>query len=163
MGMFDGIETARATESTPFFVEGTYKVAIVQCKAIVNRNRENLFVINAKILESSNPQRVPGMVCGQLIKLTGKGSESGLGNVKAFVARALQLDPNSESDMKQITSEFMEKEVVTGVDPKTKLPTGNAFEGMVFLLSCRNKETKTGGNFTLHDWTLAVDAKEEGK
>jgi hypothetical protein len=159
MGMFDGIETAKPTESTPFFLEGSYKVQLVECKSVVNRNKEFLFIINGKILESTNPERKPGMLCGQIIKLSGVGSDSGLGNVKAFVARALQLDPSNPEDMAEITSDFMETQVVSNIDPKTKLPRGNEFAGMVFALSCRNKLTKKGTNFTMHDWTLVKDGE----
>lgn len=149
MGIFDGIETVKPTQSTPFFLPGSYRVQLIECKTTINRNREQLFIVNVKILESTNQERRPGTTAGQVIKLTGKGSESGMPNVKAFIASCLDISPSDENSLKAITSKFVEEDVIKN----------NSFAGLVMLLSCRLKTTKTGGTYTLHDWTLVKDEK----
>lgn len=136
MGMFDGIETAQISGGGAYFKPGAYKAKIISCKAIRDRKGVGTFVVESELLESSEPTLPVGSVCSWVVKLD---KEPALGNIKAFVAAAMDADPKAvkAENVDQVCSE------------------GNPLKDTILKVSATNITTKTGNPFTKVVWMSA--------
>lgn len=132
-GMFDGIETARVSEGGVYFKPGVYLAKILACKAIRDRKGVGTFVAECELLESSEPSLPKGTLCSWVVKLD---KEPALGNIKGFVAAALDADPKAvkAENVEQVCSE------------------GNPLKGTILRVSAQNITTKAGAPFTKVTW-----------
>lgn len=147
MGVLSGLKGAAPNLKTPFFLVGLYRVQIEEVKLHNGNAGEVSFIIRAKITRSNVESRPVGMVCSQVIKIT--GNKSALGNIKAFVAACLELDTNDSEAMASIDEALVESVIAD-----------KALNGFVMDLECVNIKTKEKGNdFTVHNWRLAKDGK----
>jgi len=147
MGFFANVNTADATSAgnrRPYFLEGTYRVRVVKCAAISSRTGIPFFIVEAEILESNHPERPPGMVCAQVIKMA---TDMGPINVKRFIAAANGIDPNSNEANEQVNEEVCEY-AVSDEQPLTGIELG---------LQCVNTQTQRGTDFTIHHWQAAEE------
>lgn len=139
MGMFDSVQGVSVNGGGIYFKAGQYKVKIVAVKAILSRKNENLFVVETEILESDCPELRPRTKCSQVINLS--KHDSGGGNVKAFIAAALDISPTDES--------------VNWVELcEAAASEANPLKGTEMGLICALTKTKAGGDFTLHQWSF---------
>jgi hypothetical protein len=129
-----------------YFIEGHYQVEVVRVFTMRSRKKDDLFIVECKILESDNAERRQGMRASWVVNLK---QEPALGNIKGFVAAANGIDP---ADEKQVNAEVTEEvvEFACGDD--------NPLEGTIMELECVAITTRAGNPFTLHKWQAAEAA-----
>jgi hypothetical protein len=142
MGLFDGISEARVGGQNVYFLAGLYKIEVVKCFAMKSRKKEDLFIVECSILESTNDKRPAGTKASWVVNLK---HDAALGNIKGFVAAANGIDPHDEET---VNNEIAEKEVEYVVSDD------NPLNGSILNLNCTDIETKAGNPFTLHAWEL---------
>ena len=143
MGLFSGIESAKVGAGGVYFLAGLYKVRIVKVTTINSRKKDDLFIVEAKILESDNKDRKVGSSCSWVVNLK---QDAALGNIKGFVAAANGIDPTDEDTVnKEVTEEAVE--YVCSDD--------NPLKDVELNLECTAIKTRAGGDFTLHKWSPA--------
>jgi hypothetical protein len=147
MGLFGTIGEAKFSEGGVYILPGVYRVEVLS--VITKRTRAGWdgFIVEMKILESKNPERLPGSVCSWMVKL-GQADSPGMGNVKQFLSAALNCD------MSQITEQLAE----AAVSPQ------NPLKGTILQASAVNITTKQNRPFTKVKWFHAsVNAAEVAK
>jgi hypothetical protein len=96
MGRFAGLGEIRTNAGGLFFEPGDYTVEIDAVKYIKNRKDQECFIVEAKVLESTNAARVPGCKPSQVIMIRPDIRETCMGNVKQFAAAIMDiLDPDN--------------------------------------------------------------------
>lgn len=136
MGRFSGVKDARMTMGGVYFLAGTYQVEIIKVHMVTSRKREDFFTIEAKILESDNAERKPGITCTQMIKMS---QDAALGNIKGFVSAA--YDTPAEEVDEEVCELVVDEE--------------NPLGGLIVNLECVDITTRDGNPFTLHRWSAA--------
>lgn len=154
MGMFDGLNTATGTRGGNYFAPGTYKCEIQRFSAFKSATSGALTVaIETKIVEviASQPgddeypaSNREGEVCSQVIVFDGKWRETKLGNLKNFLAAALEHD---ESDAAFPWDETAER--LSGGD-------GTALRGQTVIATVPKKRTKAGKPISPPVWSAAA-------
>jgi len=95
MGRFPSLAGIKTNQGGIYWEEGNYVNDLREIK--IEDTRKGLcFIIVGKIVQSDNPNRKPGTVCSQVIKLSGEFLETYLGNVKQFIAALLDIDNPDE-------------------------------------------------------------------
>lgn len=143
MGMFDGINEAKTATERAYFKEGAYRVEVETVSSISadkSFKGKNSFIIQGKILESTNPECPPGSSAGQVITWAPGNAQSqptqmAFGNVRQFLEAAMG-------------------EEVANIQEAADLVTtsANPLRGMVLGLRCQSQSTKVGGVYTKHTW-----------
>ena len=139
MGVFSAVTNASVNSGGVYFLAGTYKIKISAVKMILSRKGENMFVVEADILESDNPERRPGTKASQVINLT--KHDSAPGNIKAFMAAALDVPAEeiTESECDLACSET------------------NPLAGTIMKLGCTMTKTRANTDFTIHQWSFVSE------
>ena len=140
MGVFTGIEDAKVGAGGVYFLEGLYKVEIKKVLTLLSRKKEQLFIVEAAILESDNPNRKKGTGASWVVNLK---QDAALGNIKGFLRAANGEDPHDEDV------------VVTEEEVEFACSEENPLAGVVMGLECVATKTRAGGDFTLHKWQRA--------
>lgn len=106
MGIFSGIEKAKATEGGVYVLPGVYRFRILALKQGRARAGWNFFVAEFLVLESSNPDRPVGSVCSWMVKMDPANLETALGNIKRFasIATDTAVDLIDEPGLEMLTS-----------------------------------------------------------
>ena len=133
MGVFGGIEGAKYSEGGVYVLPGVYRFQILECKYIKtgpHKGSKDCFVAELKIVESTNPERLPGSVCSHMVTIT--GNPSALGNIKQFISAAAACD---EAAVNEAAAEA----VVSPAQP---------LKDVFVRCSATNIKTKTGRDFT---------------
>ena len=144
MGMFSAVQGASVNGGGIYFKAGRYKVEILAVKSILSRKNENLFVVETEIKESDCADLRPNTKCSQVINLS--KHDSAPGNIKAFVAAALDISPTSE----EVNWEELCDAACTEANP---------LKGTMMNLICANTKTKAGG---VASGAVAVGRAPEG-
>lgn len=142
MGFFTGVEKAEIFGGGTFIQEdGDFVVEAQKVVAKENRKHEPIFIVEFKLLESTNENHPVGSSRSWLVK---KNSDGGLGDIKAFVAVTEGLEPNDPRV----------KEVVTEEKCEELVNDDGAIKGMKFRLNTSTKPQKGDKtkNFTKHYW-----------
>ncbi len=146
MGKLSGLGQARVRKGGVYFLPGQYLVEITKVHMIQSRKREDMFIIETVVIESDVPGRPKGSRPSQLIKLS---NDAAMGNIKSFLAAVMnEEDPDSiGEDEWEATGELVVSEE-------------NPLAGIRVYLNCVDMVTKSGGEFTLHNWgpLAATDA-----
>lgn len=141
MGLFDGIGDARPGGSNVYFLQGKYKVKLNKVFTYKSRKKDDLFIAECEILESTSDKRPADTKASWVVNLK---HEAALGNIKGFIAAANGIDPEDEEKVnEEVTEEVVE--YCVGLD--------NPLEDIVLDLVCTDIKTRAGNDFTLHEWT----------
>ena len=140
MGSFTGIGEAKVGAGGVYFLEGTYQVEVLKVFTMRSRQKDDLFIVECRILESENEKRPAGTKASWVVSFK---HDSALGNIKGFVAAANGIDPN---DDERVTAEVTEEAVEMAVSDD------NPLQGLTMGLVCTMVSTKAGNPFTRHDW-----------
>ncbi len=138
MGNFSGIENA--TTGPVYFTPGRYEIEVKVVKMFQSFSNGLMFIIEAKILKSDNPDRKVGQTASHSISLKHKQA---LGDVANFVAAGVGIDSSDQAAMRQVTEEVVE----LCVGPTQPLA------GKRLALVCTSKQTKAGSAFTIHRYS----------
>lgn len=137
MGLFSAVSTANPNSGGVYFLPGNYLVEIMAIKAICSRKNENMYVIEAHIIESDNSERRPGTQASQVISMK---HESAPGNIRGFLAAAMN------TDYKEIGEDEAEASF-SDVQP---------LKGTRMQLICVNVKTREGRDYTKHAWSFVA-------
>lgn len=140
MGLFSGIGEAQVGQGGVYFLPGEYIVEIVKCFTMRSRKREDLFIAECLIHESTNPERRPGSKASWVVNFK---QDAALGNIKGFIAACNGISP---SNQKAVDEAVDEESCEYAVDDD------NPLAGTRLALSAVNKLTRAGTDFTLHLW-----------
>jgi len=146
MGLFAGINEAKVGQGGVYFLEGIYRVEVLKCFTMTSRKREDLFIVEAKVVESDNDDRKPGMRCSWIVNMK---HDAALGNIKGFIAAMNGIHP---SDEEQVDEEVTEEAVEYTVSDD------NPLAGMLVDLEAVAITTRAGNPFTLHKWSPVEEA-----
>lgn len=146
MGLFAGIEEAEVGGGGVYFLPGIYKIEVEKVFAKESRKGDALFIVETKILESDNEERVVGSTCSWVVAF--KKHEAGLGNIKGFIAAANGIDP---TDKVQVKAEVNQAAV------EMACSEDNPLQGIVLPLECNLIKTRQGNPFTLHTWSACEE------
>ncbi len=89
MGLFGGIGEAKYSEGGVYLKPGVYRLQVIACKYLKTRTGKDAFVVECKILESTEPSLLPGGICSWMVTLD---KEPALGNIKQFLQSILACD-----------------------------------------------------------------------
>lgn len=145
MGKFSGVGGAKVGGGGVYFLAGLYTVRVKKCFLMASRRREDLFIVETEILESNNEKRKVGMSCSWVVKMS---QDAALGNIKGFVAAAMEVDPDDGN----ISDEEWESNCEAAVDDD------NPLADVVVDLECVDITTRDGNPFTLHKWSTHKEA-----
>lgn len=144
-GLFRGLGDAKISRGGLYFLPGNYVVEIQKVTTTRSqRDRKDYFIIEAKVLESDNPERKPGMVPSQAIDI---GNIMGFPNIKGFLAAANGIDPADEAAVEEALGGDKAEETA-----EYAASDENPLAGMVLGLECFNIKTREGNDFTKHVW-----------
>lgn len=87
MGVFGGIEKAKFSEGGSYIQTGVHRLEVDSCKHIKTKDGIDAFVVEFKILESSNPKHEPGSLASHMIQI--KPNTPALGNISQFLQTSL--------------------------------------------------------------------------
>ncbi len=123
------ISKAKFSEGSIWLLTGVYRLMIQACKHITTRKGVQAFVVEFEVLESSNPERVPGSMCSWMVTLD---KEPALGNIKQFISTAVPCKP-----------EQVNEEAVLAI-----VSEANPLKGRIVRCAATNIITKAGRDFT---------------
>lgn len=146
MGLFTGMNEAVVGAGGIYFLEGGYTVEILKAFTMRSRKKEDLFIVECKILESTNEKRPAGGKASWCVKLS---QDAALGNIKGFIAAANGIDPNDDD---RVNEEVTEDAVEFAVS------NDNPLAGVTVDLTCTEITTRAGNPFTKHEWAAVAQA-----
>ena len=138
---------AQVGQGGVYFLDGVYRVEIIKCTTIQSRKKEDLFIVECKVLESNNDQRKPGVKASWIVNLK---HDAALGNIKGFIAAANGISPSLEEE--KVNEEVGEEEVEFAVSKD------NPLAGIIVDLEAITIQTRAKTPFTLHKWEPAEEA-----
>lgn len=127
------------TEKEPDWLPAMYVVEVKKLTAMVSRKKDDLFIFEAKILESDCPARKEGMTCSWVVNLA---KDSALGNIRGCLAALSGIEPSDELGLEEIDDDVAELAV----------SDDQPFRGAMVGLECTMVKTKKNDDFTLHRW-----------
>jgi hypothetical protein len=146
MGIFGKIGEAQYSDGGVYLLPGVYRLEIKSCVYKRTRKGQDAFIVEFKIMESTNQERLPGSTCSWMVTMD---KEPALGNIKQFIAETV------EQDMAAINEQIAEA-VVSAQNP---------LGGRFVRASAVNIKTKAGRDFTkvkyLRDSAGSKAAQEE--
>lgn len=141
---FKGMKEASATGGGGvYFLPGVYKVRVKKVHMLQSRKKDDLYIVEADILESNNSDRPPGSFASWLVNMK---HDAALGNIKGFLAACNGIDA---ADQEKIDEEIDDDVADYSISED------NPLAGTEVELICTNIKTKAGGDFTLHTWSPA--------
>ncbi len=149
MGMFDGMNEAEA-DGRIYFQPGKYVVEVECCKAIEAHESfrgHPSFIVECTIVESSVASLPPGTQSVGWVQPIKSGKNQ----------RAL-----AQTTIKRFLQAVMKDENLGGMTPEQLAPSvtsaANPLQGLRVALTCTQKQTKDGGDFTRHQWSAMPDS-----
>lgn len=130
MGIFDGIGSAQYFEGGKYIQPGLYLVEIQKVKQSFTRQKRPFFVVEMKVLETSNPKDHP--VSTDMSWMVMLDQDAALGNIKHFISVASETPINE----------------VQAVDAEEACSEGNPMAGLRLKASAVNILTKAKKDFT---------------
>lgn len=141
MGLFSGIENAKATEGGNYLKPGVYDVEVVRLAVGQTRKKVDFFAADLRVIGTNNPDHRPGDVVNWFV---GLDKDAALGNIKAFAAACLSSE--GPIDQSTITEAVMDGLVEKG---------GEAVAGTRLKVQVSLVDTKSGGKYSKHLWFAA--------
>ena len=129
MGIYGKIGEATYSDGGVYVLPGVYYFEIRNVISKRTRKGADAFIAEFKILESTNPERLPGSVCSWMVTLD---KEPSLGNIKQFLSEVMLCD------MSLINEQIVDR--VVAVD--------NPLNGRKVRCCAVNIKTKVGRDFT---------------
>jgi len=130
MGIFDGIGNAQYFEGGKYVTPGLYKAEIQKVKQAKTRNGRPFFVVEMKVLESSNLKEHPiGTDFSWMVMLD---QDAALGNIKHFISVA------SDTPINEIQAS----------DAEDAVSEANPLGGIEIRLTAVNIKTRAQKDFT---------------
>lgn len=105
MGLFGGIKNAKASQGGVYFEPGAYRLKVSKISQGKTRENRPFFVAEFVILQSNCDKRPIGTSMSWMVMLD-KNLDTGLGNIKAFMAALFNISPDEvdEAGVEEATS-----------------------------------------------------------
>lgn len=139
MGLFGGIKSAKYSDGGVYILPGVGRIEIIAVKYLKTRKGQDAFIVECKMVESSNPQRLPGCVCTWMVTMD---KEPALGNIKQFIQTIV---PAADFDV--LTEDQCEQLVLGICDEKL-----NPLKGKFARFAATEITTKANRPFTKVKW-----------
>lgn len=152
--VFEGLNTGDPSFGArhPFLLEGDYKLNI---ESVSLRGRQKpLFVIEASILESSNPERPVGMICACFIDMSNRDTRGK--HVTGFIAAVYGTEPTSLP--KDSTTTPWDNQPWSSY-ASWITSEQNPFKGKQVGCRVNVVKTKAADDFSLHTWVPFASMK----
>lgn len=149
MGLFDGIGQAQIGVGGVYFEPGEYEVEVVEVKAIMSRKRENLYIVAARILQSSNPDRPIGVKASWIVNMK---QDAALGDIKGFLAACNGADASNEDEVARVLRDEQGNDLTEAM-AEYSVHEDQPLAGVRLHLITFQRPTKAGGMFTIHNWS----------
>lgn len=163
MSLFSGIKDVSISKSGQYFKPGHYKVRVKAVKVQDSQvgAAKKFFIVETEVLRSDCPDIVVGSERSEVIAMD---NVMALPNVKAFIAAASGVDPNSEEINQEVEAHWKkrltdQKVLQQGEDVSFDqicdlvISAINPLGGTELELECVNITTKgEGKDFTKHLW-----------
>jgi len=140
MSLFSGISSTTPSASKGVFLgDGEYTLSVCAVKLVESKKtQKTFFVLEAKVVASSNEVHREGQLITWLCKMGGDWPEYALADIKAFTMAA------SGASEEEVDEAFMEA-VIDG--------EGDLLAGKKLLCSVNTIETKAGTEFAKHSFS----------
>jgi len=129
MGIFGKIGEATYSDGGVYLKAGVYRLELLSVISKRTRKGQDAFIAEFKVLDSTNPERLPGSVCSWMVTLD---KEPALGNIKQFISEVMGCD------MAQVNEQIAERVVASDNPLKSKIVRACAVD----------IKTKAGRDFT---------------
>lgn len=130
MGVFDGIGEAQYFEGGKYVSPGLYKTKIIKVKQASTRNKRPFFVVEMKVLETSNEKDHP--IGTDMSWMAMLDQDAALGNIRHFISVASNTPFNE----------------VTASDAEESCSEANPLQGVELRVMGVNILTKAKKDFT---------------
>lgn len=163
MGIADQLDKPGTSSRPGFFAEGAYECTVTGVRSQVSTDPAKprgteVIVVECMVGTSTNPAITPGETRCWVVAIepnTKKGDDA-INDVKCFIAAVMGVDPCNAPAVAAWEQQIAAKgQKVSGIWA-FMISAANPFAGRKVRLSCREKPTRTGGKFTIHNWTPAV-------
>lgn len=154
MGRFSGLGGVKTNQGGLYFLEGDYVVELDEVKMIINRKKQDTFIVSGKVLESTNPARAPGCKPSQVMVFKEDIIETIWSNVKQFAGAVMGLDDPDGYAPEDGTSveDFWDQSLEFLVAEEQPM------KGHKMRLNCSQITTQAGNPFTKHVWAPYAEA-----
>ena len=146
MGVLAGLGNAQPSVKTPTLTPGKYRLQVQTGGVKLFRSpkdQSDFFIVNFKVVESSNEAHPLGATRGYVVKIT--GNLSALGNIKAVLAACAGLRADKDS-LADIDESFVETAI-----------SSDALAGVVVDVDVHETTTRKGTPFNVHSWSPVTD------
>jgi len=137
MGIFGNIGNAKYSDGGVYVLPGVYRCEILKCVYMKTRKGQDAFIVELKVLESTNKDRLPGSTMSWMVTLD---KEPALGNIKQFLSEAC------ETNMDAITEQVVEACIAENG------PQPQPLAGRMVRCSATEITTKANRPFTKVKW-----------
>lgn len=145
MGLFRNVGAADVNFGGKYFDEDcAFIVRVEKCITKKSRKKEDLFIVECTVVETTSEKNAVGSRASQVIKLS---QDAAPGNVKAVVAAMNGLNPDVKDELDSVPEDDWE----TLCD--YMVSRDNPAKGVYMALATTLLKTKDGGDFTKHNWT----------
>jgi hypothetical protein len=139
---YGGISEAKYSEGGVYVLPGRYRFKVLGCKHITTRKKQEAFVVELEVMESTNVERPVGSLCSWMVTLD---KEPALGNIKAFICVAV---PCAEEQVNEQAVHLI-------------IGEGQPLKNRIVRAVATNITTKAGRDFTKVKW-LSDDVGDAG-
>lgn len=160
MGRWSDIAKVKTNQGGLYFLPGDYVVDIKETKLITNRRGIDCFIVSAKVVTSTCPEREVGCEPSQVIQLRRDILETAMANIKQFVASCVGLDNPDEYLPEQEPGESEdEAKARWWEETMDEVVEGNPFQGIRIRLNVTQIKTREGNDFSKHVWGPTVEGE----
>lgn len=146
MGLFGKIKESKFSEGGVYLTDGVFRLQVEALKVIETRAKDQAFVAEFKILESSNAARQPNSLCSWMVMLK---NEPAMGNIKQFLASLLGV---ADDTIDESVAEFAVNQA-----------NNDKIKGRIVRCSANNIKTKAQRDFTKCKFFADTDAAGAAK
>jgi hypothetical protein len=167
MDVFDKIGKARGGAKGVYFKDGLYVVEVQKFLYMTTKSNVKQFVMESKIVASTNPEMQPGTVAAQIVALKNpQYLETYLGDVKNYLAAMLGIsDPDSYMPPDRPSNMTPEDHQNAWWSNALKWASGVeqplAQNHTRAMLQCTTKSTKENRPFTQHHYGVYTQGMED--
>ena len=149
MGLYEEFDSVKPSSRPDYLGTGEHLLEVERIKENQGLTG-HFFIAELRVVESDNPTHKVGQTRAWVVRLEGKAKASALADIKSFLAACHGFDPSSVEAQTEITGKVF----------KLAISEENPMEGNLVRASSREKPTKNGGIFTVHDWSPADESEK---
>lgn len=152
---FGGVGNAKLNERGEFLEEGEYELEIKRCSWFESRKKEEFYVVEFKVLESTNARHAAGLDRNWMPKMNQDTSDA---NLKGFIIACLGIDRTDKTAIEKV-EDSLQDALAESLDDPTDPDCKNALKGIRVHASVKKTMTKpdaanpNGRPFNVHTFS----------